>query len=140
MIYEKTSFNNFISLFAIYAFAEDIVIKSSQLPGKAQNYIKDTFKNINVTLAEKYRHNYKVILSNGITIKFNLSGEWEEIKSHQILPKGLLPLPVEKAVILQNLGEIVKIEKDLGYYEVILNNGFEIKVDNNGNILKIKQD
>lgn len=128
------------SLFAIYAFAEDIVIKSSQLPEKAQNYIKDTFKNINVTVAEKYRHNYKVILSNGITIKFDLSGEWEEIKSHQILPKGLLPLPIEKAVISQNLGEIVKIEKDLGYYEVILNNGFEIKVDNNGNILKIKQD
>lgn len=128
------------SLFAIYAFAEDIVIKSSQLPEKAQNYIKDTFKNINVTVAEKHRHNYKVILSNGITIKFDLSGEWEEIKSHQILPKGLLPLPIEKAVISQNLGEIVKIEKNLGYYEVILNNGFEIKVDNNGNILKIKQD
>ena len=28
----------------------------------------------------------------------------------------------------------------VSYYEVILNNGFEIKVDNNGNILKIKQD
>ena len=41
----------FISLFATYAFAEDIVIKSSQLPEKAQNYIKDTFKNINVTVA-----------------------------------------------------------------------------------------
>ena len=80
------------------------------------------------------------MLSNGITIKFDLSGDWEEIKSHQILPKGLLPLPVEKAVISQNLGKIVKIEKDLGYYEVILNNSFEIKVDNNGNILKIKQD
>lgn len=85
------------------------------------------------------KNSFEAILNTGAKIEFNLSGEWEEIEAYSALPDGLLPAAVEKAAKSQG-GQIIKIDKDFGYYEVKLNNNLELKIDMNGNILKRKMD
>jgi len=132
-------FTTIISLYAFVASAGDMLIQPNQLPQNSQKFITDNFKNTAITVAQKHKHNFKVILNNGTEIKFNLSGEWEEIEAYTALPDGLLPAAVEKAAKSQG-GQIIKIDKDFGYYKIKLTNNFEIKIDMNGNILKIKMD
>ncbi len=132
-----TFFTAVISLFAFTAFAADI--QPNQLPQNSQQFISKTFKNANIVAAKRDKNSFEAILNTGAKIEFNLSGEWEEIEAYSALPDGLLPAAVEKAAKSQG-GQIIKIDKDFGYYEVKLNNNLELKIDMNGNILKRKMD
>ena len=131
-----TFFTAVISLFAFTAFAADMLIQPNQLPQNSQQFISKTFKNANIVAAKRDKNSFEAILNTGAKIEFNLSGEWEEIEAYSALPDGLLPAAVEKAAKSQ----VIKIDKDFGYYEVKLNNNLELKIDMNGNILKRKMD
>lgn len=128
-----------IALFAVSAFADDFLIQPNQLPQNSQKFIADTFKGAAIVAAQRDKDSFKAILNTGAKVEFNLNGEWDEIEAYGALPDGLLPAAVEKAAKSQG-GQIIKIDKDFGYFEVKLNNNLELKIDMNGNILKRKID
>ncbi len=136
---KKLFFTTLISLFAISVFAGDIVIQPNQLPQNSQKFIADTFKDANIVAAQRDSDSFEAILNSGTKIQFNLNGEWDEIESYTTLPDGLLPIAVEKAAKSHG-GQIIKIDKDFGYFDIKLNNNMKLKIDINGNILKRKLD
>ena len=132
---KKLILTTIIALFAVSAFAGDMIIQPNQLPQNSQKFIADTFKGAKIVAAQRDTDSFEAILSTGAKVKFNLNGEWDEIEAYSALPDGLLPAAVEKAAKSQG-GQIVKIDKDFGYFDVKLNNNLELKIDMNGNILK----
>ena len=132
---KKLVFTTIIALFAVSAFAGDMLIQPNQLPQNAQKFIADTFKNAKIVAAQRDTDSFEAVLSTGAKVKFNLNGEWDEIEAYAALPSGLLPAAVEKAAKSQG-GQIIQIDKDFGYFDVKLDNNLELKIDMNGNILK----
>ena len=136
---KKIIFTLVVSLFAFSAFAKDMPIQPNQLPANAQSFVASKFAGANIVAAKKDRDGFEAALSNGTKIDFALNGEWDSIESYSVLPAGILPAPVEAAANAQG-GNIVKIDRDFGYFEVKLQNNVELKIDNNGNILKRELD
>lgn len=132
---KKLVLTTIIALFAVSAFAADMLIQPNQLPQNSQKFIADTFKGAKIVAAQRDTDSFEAILSTGAKVKFNLNGEWDEIEAYSALPDGLLPAAVEKAAKSQG-GQIIQIDKDFGYFDVKLNNNLELKIDVNGNILK----
>lgn len=132
---KKLILTTIIALFAVSAFAADMLIQPNQLPQNSQKFIADTFKGAKIVAAQRDTDSFEAILSTGAKVKFNLNGEWDEIEAYSALPDGLLPAAVEKAAKSQG-GQIIQIDKDFGYFDVKLNNNLELKIDVNGNILK----
>lgn len=132
---KKIIFTLVVSLFAFAAFAQDMPIQPNQLPANAQSFISSTFSGATIVAAQKDRDEFEAALNNGTKITFALNGEWNSIESYSVLPAGILPAAVEAAANAQG-GNIVKIDKDFGYYEVKLQNNVELKIDLNGKILK----
>ncbi len=132
---KKLVLTTIIALFAVSAFAGDMLIQPNQLPQNAQKFIADTFKNAKIVAAQRDTDSFEAVLSTGAKVKFNLNGEWDEIEAYAALPSGLLPAAVEKAAKSQG-GQIIQIDKDFGYFDVKLDNNLELKIDMNGNILK----
>ena len=132
---KKIIFTLVVSLFAFTAFAQDMPIQPNQLPANAQSFISSTFSGATIVAAQKDRDEFEAALNNGTKITFALNGEWDSIESYSVLPAGILPAVVEAAANAQG-GNIVKIDKDFGYYEVKLQNNVELKIDLNGKILK----
>ena len=131
---KKIIFTLVVSLFAFAAFAQDMPIQPNQLPANAQSFISSTFSGATIVAAQKDRDEFEAALNNGTKITFALNGEWDSIESYSVLPAGILPAAVEAAANAQG-GNIVKIDKDFGYYEVKLQNNVELKIDLNGKIL-----
>ena len=132
---KKIIFTLVVSLFAFAAFAQDMPIQPNQLPANAQSFISSTFSGATIVAAQKDRDEFEAALNNGTKITLALNGEWDSIESYSVLPAGILPAAVEAAANAQG-GNIVKIDKDFGYYEVKLQNNVELKIDLNGKILK----
>lgn len=136
---KKIIFTLVVSLFAFAAFAKDMPIQPNQLPANAQSFISSTFAGANIVAAQKDLDDYEAVLNNGTKIKFALNGEWESIEAYSALPTGILPATVESAANAQG-GNIVKIDRDFGYFDVKLQNNIELKIDMNGKILKKELD
>lgn len=132
---KKLVLTTIIALFAVSAFAGDMIIQPNQLPQNSQKFIADTFKGATIAAAQRDKDSFEAVLSTGAKVKFNLNGEWDEIEAYAALPGGLLPAAVEKAAKSQG-GQIIQIDKDFGYFDVKLDNNLELKIDMNGNILK----
>ena len=114
---KKLVLTTIIALFAVSAFAGDMLIQPNQLPQNAQKFIADTFKNAKIVAAQRDTDSFEAVLSTGAKVKFNLNGEWDEIEAYAALPSGLLPAAVEKAAKSQG-GQIIQIDKDFGYFDV----------------------
>ncbi len=124
------------------AFASGRYIEYSKLPKNAKQFLETYFAGVKVLYAEQERNSYEVNLENGVEVEFMRNGEWESVDAkYAPLPTGFIP-----AVVLASIknqypsANIIKIEKDWGGYEVELDNRMEMKIDKNGNILKMEYD
>lgn len=82
---------------------------------------------------------YDVILTNGVNIEFNRSGNWKEVEGHLVsIPKALIPTDIFNYV-RKNFADqvIVSIEKERRTCHIKLNNGLELSFDPNGNLKEI---
>lgn len=82
---------------------------------------------------------YEVILTNGVEIKFDGDGHWEEVEGHRnALATTFIPDFIV-SYIRQYYPEasVFSVEKDRNRYEVKLSNRLELKFDTKGNLLDI---
>lgn len=103
----------------------------SQLPEKAQSFIKKHFKNVGVRTCEKYfaKGKYEVELQNGVDLEFNTKGELIEIDApgNSLLPstvvKDVMPKKAYERLVKDGFADNVEsIELNRGkVYEVDLN-------------------
>ena len=132
-------------LFAVnFAAAKDVQIKFSELPQKAQTYVRTHFSESDVASVWKDTEmllveDYTVVFNNGTEIEFYPSGEWKEVKSRGTeIPAKIIPSGIAQYVSQNYNGHpIKKISKKRYGYEVELSGGTDLEFSQNGKFLRI---
>ena len=132
-------------LFAVnFAAAKDVQIKFSELPQKAQTYVRTHFSESDVASVWKDTEmllveDYTVVFNNGTEIEFYPSGEWKEVKSRGTeIPAKIIPNGIAQYVSQNYNGHpIKKISKKRYGYEVELIGGTDLEFSQNGKFLRI---
>ena len=132
-------------LFAVnLAAANDVPIKFSELPQKAQTFVKTHFSESDIASVWKDTEmlvveDYTVVLNNGLEIEFYPSGEWKEVKSRGTeIPAKIIPSGIAQYVSQNYNGHpIKKISKKRYGYEVELSGGTDLEFSQNGKFLRI---
>ena len=133
-----------LALFAVgAAVAEDRPITVTQLPMKAQIFLKDYFSEIEVVLVSQdddlLHKDYVVALKNGARIEFNADGEWQEVA----VKCGMVPSEIVPALVMQYVKEhysgehILRIDRDRRGVEIELSNGLELSFDRHYRLIDI---
>ena len=132
-------------LFAVnFAAAKDVQIKFSELPQKAQTYVRTHFSESDVASVWKDTEmlvveDYTVVLNNGLEIDFYPNGDWKEVKSRGTeIPAKIIPNGIAQYVSQNYSGHpIKKISKKRYGYEVELIGGTDLEFSQNGKFLRI---
>ena len=121
----------------------DRPINVSQLPQKAQQFIKQHFPKEKVAYAKQERDfmeiTYEVVFTNSSKVEFMKDGEWKKVDcKYSTVPVAIIPTQI-KSHISQNYPDtsVVKIERDKREYEVKLTNRQELTFDTNFNLIDI---
>ena len=116
----------------------DKPIAVTQLPQKAQLFIKTHFPKEKVALAKLERDfletRYEVVFTNGSKV-----GEWKEVEcKYSAVPTAIIPAQIA-SYVSQNYPDtqIVQIDRDKRDYEVKLTNRLELTFDLNFNLIGI---
>ena len=140
----------FTSLVSFASCEKIEVISPSQLPGRAQTFLKTHFDGVGIVNAMKeidgLEKDYKVILDNGFSLEFDKSGYWNEVDGRTVvLPDSVLALlpPNIESTVNQFYPDhfIVKVSRDrTGYdkgYDIKVNGGMELEFDEDGNLIEL---
>ena len=132
-------------LFAVnFAAAKDVQIKFSELPQKAQTYVRTHFSESDVASVWKDTEmlvveDYTVVLNNGLEIEFYPSGDWKEVKSRGTeIPAKIIPSGIAQYVSQNYNGQMIKELKKKRYgYKVELSGGIDLEFSQNEKFLRI---
>ena len=132
-------------LFAVnFAAAKDVQIKFSELPQKAQTYVRTHFSESNVASVWKDTEmllveDYTVVLSNGLEIDFYPNGDWKEVKSRGTeIPSKIIPGGISQYVSQNYNGQRIKELKKKRYgYKVELSGDIDLEFSQNEKFLRI---
>lgn len=132
-----------LSTMAIFADNEKITRDKSVLPSVCRDFLSSNFSQADISHI-KIESNllgtkgYDVILTNGVNVEFDKSGEWKEIEArHASIPMEILPDKIATYIKTHFAGNtIISIDKDTREYEIKLNNDLELKFDRKGNFKK----
>ena len=119
----------FVCLFTLQTIAradDDKPIQVSQMPQKAQQFIKQHFAGSNIAMAKVesdfLQKSYDVIFTDG----------------NKVESQGIIPSPIPKYTATNYPdAKVLKIERDKTDYEVKLSNGWELKFDSKFNLIDI---
>ncbi len=117
----------------------DKMVDAGDLPTKTTMFIADYFPGCNIVSIDKDRDfgsvSYDVVLSCGVKLEFDKSGNWTEIDcSPNEVPNALVPDKILEYVVSKYPdNHIVKIEHKWSNYQIELNNDLELVFDKNGN-------
>ena len=95
-----------VCMFAVHTMVmadNDKPIEVSQLPAKAQTFIKTYFKDHKVAMAKlesgMFYKSYDVVFTNGEKVEFDKSGEWKEVRCRQSeVPVQIVPEAIRNYV------------------------------------------
>lgn len=110
----------------------DRSILFNQLPEKAQQTVRQQFKDKKVAIVKKetdwLSKSYDVIFTTGEKVEFDKSGNWTEVDCKpNAVPEYFVPAPIKTFVKTNYSGSnVVKIEKVRNGYEVELSSDMEI--------------
>ena len=132
-------------LFAVnFAAAKDVQIKFSELPQKAQTYVRTHFSESDVASVWKDTEmlvveDYTVVLNNGLEIEFYPSGDWKEVKSRGTeIPSKIIPSGIAQYVSQNYNGQMIKELKKKRYgYKVELSGGIDLEFSQNEKFLRV---
>lgn len=124
---------------------EKIITRDVQrLPETSRTFIKKHLGNAAVSHIKIEKgwfgiNDYEVILTDGVEVKFDSNGEWEEVEGHQTaISTTFFPAFILR-YLKQNFPEasVLSIEKDRRKYEVKLSNHLELKFNMQGELIDI---
>ena len=132
-------------LSATTLFAKDRITKDMNvLPANSKEFLNRHFKNIQVSHIKVDKglwktESYDVILTNGINVEFNGSGNWKEVEGkHTAVPAEIIPAVIRTYIQKHFPGHtVVSIEKDRREYDLKLDNDIDLTFDLNGNLKEI---
>lgn len=134
-----------ISALSFVSIARETVVNINSIPSKAQNFIKENFKDkkllSTVKDSEALETEYKAYFADGTSINFNTKGEWKEVDGNiNCIPTSFIPDEIINFTA-ENFPNVcickIETEKEFSnrYYDIKLLNGTEVKFDKNGRFL-----
>ena len=124
---------------------DDKPIQVSQLPAKAQQFIKQHFSENSIALAKEesdfFEKSFDVIFTDGTKLEFDRKGNWEKVSCRQhSVPQAIVPETIRTYVSTHYpQTRIVKVEREKSVLEVKLSNGTELKFNSRQELIKIDQ-
>lgn len=126
------------------AVAQEKVLEITQLPNKAQSFIKDHYQQEKISLVSSEKEfftgtEYKVIFQNGTEVEFDSKGNWTEVDAKlKAVPQKLIPTPIVNYVNQKfPNNQIVQINKENKEYEIELTSGIDLVFNNKGEFIRI---
>ena len=113
----------------------DRPISVSELPEKAQQFIRQHFPNEKVSFAKMERElfdtTYEVIFTSSSKVEFLKNGDWKEVDcKYSTVPAAIIPQQIAQYVSQYYPDtSVVQIDRDKRDYEVKLTNGLELTFD-----------
>lgn len=115
------------------------------LPNEASAFLASHFADIKVSNVKKEKEGlsgteYTVYLQNGVQVKFDKNGNWEDVEAPngQALPTSFIPTKIVEYVQANYPTEgINSIDKERNRYDVELTNGLDLEFNANGEFVKI---
>ena len=135
-----------VCMFAVHTMVmadNDKPIEVSQLPAKAQTFIKTYFNDHKVAMAKlesgMFYKSYDVVFTNGEKVEFDKSGELKEVRCRQSeVPAQIVPEAIRNYVKTNYPdARILQIEYDDNEYEIKLSNRWEITFDSKMRVIDI---
>lgn len=122
---------------------DDKPVKFSQIPQKAQTFIKKHFSATDISYAKMesdfFDKTYDVYFTNGNNVEFDKKGEWKEVVC-KVVPVAIIPEAIQKHLNEKHPGsQVTKIERskhETERFEVKLSDGKDLKFDKNGQFLR----
>ena len=121
----------------------DRPISVSELPEKAQQFIRQHFPNEKVSFAKMERvlfdTTYEVIFTSSSKVEFLKNGDWKEVDcKYSTVPAAIIPQQIAQYVSQYYPDtSVVQIDRDKRDYEVKLTNGLELTFDLKFNLIDI---
>lgn len=127
------------------AFAGDYITRNAEeLPLKARNFINQHFTAPEISYVKIESEllkgkKYEAVLTNGIEIEFDSSGEWTDVDcKRSSVPMTIVPDYARQYVEQHFAGNIItQIERERYGIKIELNNDLDLKFDKKGNMFKI---
>lgn len=122
--------------------SEDKVIAQKDIPFEISSYIEEHFPEHEILQISKdenpLKSEYKIILSDNITLEFNGKNEVVEINSAEALPASVIPPNIKNYTQTNYPSSIITDwEKDNHRQQVKLDNHLELIFDQEGNFIRI---
>ena len=121
----------------------DRPISVSELPEKAQQFIRQHFPTEKVSFAKMERElfytTYEVIFTSSSKVEFLKNGDWKEVDcKYSTVPAAIIPQQIAQYVSQYYPDtSVVQIDRDKRDYEVKLTNGLELTFDLKFNLIDI---
>ena len=121
----------------------DRPISVSELPEKAQQFIRQHFPNEKVSFAKMERKlfdtTYEVIFTSSSKVEVLKNGDWKEVDcKYSTVPAAIIPQQIAQYVSQYYPDtSVVQIDRDKRDYEVKLTNGLELTFDLKFNLIDI---
>ncbi|MDO4880544.1 MAG: PepSY-like domain-containing protein [Capnocytophaga sp.] len=123
---------------------DDKAISFSELPAKAQEFVKNYFSEAEITSVWKDTEllsveDYSVVLNNGTEIEFYPNGGWKKVETRgSVIPAKIIPSGISEYLNKHYPNTSVKeIKKKKRGYEVELSNGLDLEFNSNGKFLRV---
>ncbi|MDY4044088.1 MAG: PepSY-like domain-containing protein [Marinifilaceae bacterium] len=135
-----------VSLMQVACADSEKAIGVTDLPEKAQQFVKRYFADAKVGYYQKERDGftvtYKVVFLNGDKLEFDRKGEWKDLECRNVfIPDEVVPAQILKFVRDSYPGaRVTHIEKTKRKYEVKLDSGMEIAFDLKFNVMELEHD
>jgi len=132
-----------LTLFSIYAKAQDKVIEFINLPKLAQDFVKTYYSENQVSYVKVDKDflakSYEVKLNNGTKLEFNSKGYWTEVDAKKSPVPNKIVDPKIRAYVKKSFpnNEIVQISKEGRYIEIELTNGLDLVFNSKGEFVRI---
>lgn len=113
----------------------DKSVQLSEMPQKAQQFIKSYFSGNKVALSKMdtdfFDKSYEVIFTNGDKVEFDKKGNWRDVDcKYSHVPTPIVPIKILNYVKSNYVDQkILKIDVDKRGYEIKLSNGIELEFD-----------
>jgi len=134
-----------MALFVFASCEKESFVGVDDLPSNGVSFLSAHFSGAKATNVKKEKEGlngteYTVYLDNGITVKFDKNGNWEEVDAPdgKPIPTSFIPQKIVDYVDANYKNErINSIDKEKNRYDVELTNGFDLEFNSNGDFVRI---
>lgn len=123
--------------------AQDVTKNINDLPGAAQNFIRDHYSSsqvdwIKVDKEAMGMDKYEVQFKDGTNIEFNQNGDWRAIESRDVVIPSMVTSSFTPYLTTNYPNErVVSVKRDGNGYDVKLSNRKTLKFNDRGEFMRL---